>query len=351
MVLELMVYLYCRMPDHVTNVSCGIRSFFPGSINCGYYSSFKTPGPIPCYGSSESFTCGVLCQTGELTFTFMYSGLDALQFGKSLQMTVKRKNTSVKYVADKPSSIGYEKGDLDLMPLMHGEHILGKVEGTPQAVPFLGNDSVAGRLTKFICSCNSGDNSYLCSAETMGRYLFPCLPRCLTCGYLPVYLKKDMVVTDYSLITYVRKSRSCLFSCCDSVSDFGVVWFSNEMLLGHTLTIDNKGHENCYSRLCKGMMCGRMCCPIGTNTYRFVVQMDKLMQFSIEHTDVNKNWLTDESQMKNIRLMDNVQNAQYHSHKDHKHHAAAAGDHPAPEKAHHGHKDSPNKTALEMERN
>ena len=331
------------MPDHVTNVSCGIRSFFPGSINCGYYSSFTTPGIIPCYGSEKSFTCGVLCQSGELSFTFLYSGLDALRFGKALQMTVKRKNTSVKYAADKPNNIGYDKDDLELLPLMNGENVLGKVEGTPQAIPFWGNDTVFGRVMQFVFSRDG--NSYLCSVETMGRNFFPCLPRCLTCGYAPMLLKKDMVVTDYSLITYVRKTRTCAISCCNTVSDFGVVWFTNEMLLGHTLTIDNKGHENCYSRLFKESSCGRVFCPISFNTYRFSVQMDKLMQFSIDHTDVNKNWLTDESLMKNIRLMDNVQNAQYLSHKTHHSHGSSAA-----EKGH-THKETPSKQPLEMERN
>lgn len=308
------------VPDHLANVSCAVRSYFPGFVNSGYYTcttESKNECLMRMFCSSPGliFQAGILTAAGEISFTFMHSEDRALPFAKALQMTECRRATPIKYAAINEVAIGYTDDDKALMPLMPHENLLDKVEGFPQPVPFCGSDSTFGSLM-LTClkslGCCAADTNYVCSMETMGRNWFPSCPSCCTCGFYPFRLKKDLVVTEYSLITYVRKSRECACgSCCSSLKDYAVVWMSNEMLIGHTLTINATGSENFYTRCWKNTSCGRMCCPIGQSSYNLLVQMDKRMSFNIEHKDNNAHWLGDAGLLKNLRVLDNVQSANY----------------------------------------
>lgn len=310
----------CSVPESLANVSCTVRSYFPGSVNAGYYtcateSKNECLLRMCCISPPLSFQTGILTTAGELSFNFMHSEDGALPFAKALQMTECRRATPIRYAAIDSSAVNYTDEDKALMPLMSGETLLDKVEGYPQPVPFCGYDSTFGFLCLNLAKaaqCIDPEARFLCSLEAMGRNWFPTCPSCCTCGFYPFRLKKDMLVTEYSLITYVRKSRECACgSCCQTSKDYGVVWISNEMLIGHTLTINATGSEDFSSRCWKPTICGRVCCPIGTSAYNLVVQMDKNMTFNIEHRDVNAQWLGDAGLLKNLKVLDHVQSANY----------------------------------------
>jgi len=298
----------------LSNVTFSATSYFPESVKAGYYTCAAEYGNeiimrMCCQRIPITFQTGILTSSGELSFNFMHSEDEALPFAKALQNTVARRNTRIKYATVSGGGTSYTDAEKKNLPLMSDETLLDRIEGFKEPVSCCGVDTWIGRMCVPVLKQNQvmkGD--YLCSRENMGRNWFPCLPKLCTCGYSPLQLKKDMVVTEYSLISYVRKTRECTCSSlCKKDHDFGVVWVTNDMLVGQTLSIGADGFENFTTRCFKSTICGRVCCPIGTSSWKLAVKMDKNLTFNVGYEDVNAQWLKDATVLKNLKVVDNVQ--------------------------------------------
>ena len=113
-------HLKGKLPSNLANVNCGVRSYFPGYVNGGYFtlsSDSNNELLYRCIGMEppNKFKCGILTEAGEVSFKFHHTGLQGLPFAKALQMTECRKATPIKYASISPNAINYNADDMKMI--------------------------------------------------------------------------------------------------------------------------------------------------------------------------------------------------------------------------------------------
>ena len=108
------------VPEHLSEVFVGLRSFFPGEIKGGYLNSHNR----------KHLHAGLECDAGHLYLDFPVSGRKALPFAKSLMMTVSRADaqTKIEYkdICDSPV---LDKTDMQGLPLLKNEIPIDVIQG------------------------------------------------------------------------------------------------------------------------------------------------------------------------------------------------------------------------------
>lgn len=275
-----------------------------------------------------------------------------MAFAQAMQMSTVRHEARIEFPGDK-KAMGSEKStDWALLPLMGGtETVLDWLKGEQVWEDF-------GRTTKDgpvnwlrsmcslcccgqLCVCKPVDN--LCSRASLDQTtfpccgwdgqatplcFFPCLPYMLTCAMRPFQTRKDIIITDMTIMRFARTQNfgfcGCLRFCglmktgyCTRNDSFLISWEPIDAFSGFSVNIESEGKENVIRRICACNDCrscsiGRFLCPISHSTCDISLDFQGKYEFSVNRgveasSSANRLWLKDPELAQNAKVLAEVQ--------------------------------------------
>jgi hypothetical protein len=181
-----------RIPVHLSEFSITIRSYFPGKVQSGWINS----------ENRKDLTTGLLTDAGHIFIDFMVSGQKAIPFMKTLHLSVAREIEYTSLNSNIAKSPQLDATDLKFLPLMPGETPIDIIKGKDTWTPFC------------LVPSSDGYSTYLlCSRETLGPFLFPCVPYLGTLCIRPLKNRRDIVLTGKSLLYFSSERNYGIFGC------------------------------------------------------------------------------------------------------------------------------------------
>lgn len=334
------------IPATLSNFSVQCRSYVLGKVSSGYIRSL----------SKSHLEAGIETPAGAICVHFNThtgdgggdggTGRRGMAFALAMQMSVERLKSKVNLDHMLSSKATDKSTDLSLLPLMGGcEKIVDRLQGEKVWEPFFaasgkslynqcrafttatvgcGGGMLECKEVDNCCSRESLDQNKFCG-NTLPCGLFPCLPYVLTCALRPFQTRKDVIITDMSIIRFARTQNfgfcGCLRFCglmktgfCTSQDNFLISWESLDSFSGFSVKIDAQGNETFTRRICKSNCIGRLFCPIGHSQVEVGLDFKGKYQFSTVRggeggsgSDANKVWLADEELGLNQKMLGGVQ--------------------------------------------
>lgn len=287
------------IPATLSNFSVQVRSYVLEKVISGYIRSTDP----------NSLEAGIETPSGLISIFFLGTGRKAMAFAQAMQMSVARRQSKVDLLKYKQPAEYFTKDkstDLALLPLlgeeetlidwMRGEKIWERFGQTQpdgltnylrQSLSYWGGRCLG--CDGLICDCP--DVGHCCSPECLDKNtlcmmkgnelmstccLWPCLPYVLTCALRPFQTREDIIVTDMTMMRFVRTQNwgfcGCLRFCglmsrgfCTSQDNFTISWEPIESFSGFNILIHGAGSENVIRRCCAGNCIGKECCPSTSN--------------------------------------------------------------------------------------
>ena len=174
-----------------------------------------------------------------------------------------------------------------------------------------------------LCSREGLDANKYCG-KTM-PCCFPLVPYLLTCALRPFQTRKDVIITDMSVLRFARTQNFGFCGClrffgvfstgpCTSNDCFIISWETIESFSGFSIRIDAEGEENITRRLCRGNCIGRTFCPIGHSQLEIGMDFKGKYQYATcrggqggSSSDTNKVWIKDLELAENTKMLAGVQ--------------------------------------------
>lgn len=330
------------IPFHLSRFGVSMHSYFPKSINGGY---IFTNGKL-------KIRTGILTDAGDLNIEFKHFCLTAGRFAKSLQMATKRREFKLDLPASLPrSNHELSAPELSRIPLIPGETIEVALHGQREFIPFFMSNwrslisyEDAESLLKncIICPCGLCCDYYVCycncyccadmhprrycAKDVVGSVIFPYLIYIITCCLRPYQGETKILLSNSSIFYYTKQGNQGVCGCCGSwaplcsclepaisgdalvcarVGVTSISWSTIDSMIGHDVSVEATGKENCCRRCCACLQCGKLCCPMNKSTYEiktaiqpipenpsinfdYVVKGDKIPM--LEQLTANGNW-------------------------------------------------------------